>query len=128
MHLAGLARRAGLANGKLGRSAPLQIPGYGLDQVGQQGAAAALPENARVYILTPIGVCPLVPSEVAIFQSIMTSPAATTALVSFLFGILTLPAISLFHVPHNCIKFQLLLQGLWEVLWNRPGYGVYMGG
>ena len=37
LHLAGLARGAGLADGETGRAALLQIPGDRLDQVRQQG-------------------------------------------------------------------------------------------
>ena len=55
LHLARLARRAGLADGELVRSTLLQIFGDDLDKVRQQGSPAALPGRAGGVVRAPEG-------------------------------------------------------------------------
>jgi len=54
LHFLGLARRAGLVDGELGRSAFLQIFGSGLDQVSQR-VVATVPVSLRTVSLRSTG-------------------------------------------------------------------------
>ena len=74
LHLAGLARRTGLVDGELRRSAFLQILGDCLNLVGRQACPTALPGSARVSSALQKETSLLERRVRAKFQSMVTSP------------------------------------------------------